>query len=221
MGVGKPLYGKPARAERVEATRRAVALDGARARAKAAMDTHNRALDKALGIDEYAFATMRDGESHLRVELLPQARTVIEAEAHAADDLTETGGLLLGVEYPWGLFVLDATGPGPDSTREVDYVRLDAAHAQRVAKAHDLKCEVLGMWHTHRDTDYSVERGHHARLSETDIRSAARQLDGYGLATYASLVVTPWNGWKEPRIDAYVFTPNGAGPSTFQRAAIR
>jgi hypothetical protein len=144
MGVGQPLYPKSARAEVVAEHANAVALDRARARAKAAVSEHRGEYDAVMGLAPYVYAEMRTGQSKLQVEIIKPARDVIEAEAWASDDGTETGGFLLGVEHAWGLLVLDATGPGPNAARDAGRVLLDAAHAERAAREHEF--DVGGRW---------------------------------------------------------------------------
>lgn len=82
--------------------------------------------------------------------IAPDAWARITAEARAAVDRTETGGLLVGYFAEGAAVVMEATGPGPGAVRRFAWFEPDTAAVQAEARRLSGDCtDEIGGWHTH------------------------------------------------------------------------
>ena len=139
-----------------------------------------------------------------------EAFETMEAEAVAAKNGLETGGILLGSDDAGTdeTHVTVAGGPGPNAHRRSDFFCRDLAHAVRLsdeAYARDGSVWV-GEWHTH--------PGSQVRPSRRDLRTYRGFLEdpALGFEHFGSIILTSEDGWRSVRCTAWAISlPLGGG----------
>jgi integrative and conjugative element protein (TIGR02256 family) len=139
-----------------------------------------------------------------RVRMTRRVLATIAAEAAAAADGRETGGILLGSDDGTVVEVRRAGGPGPNADRRASGFRRDLTHAQELALAAWATDDSVwvGEWHTH-------PRGP-ARPSEIDLATYGGFLTDPALEfrRFCAIIVTPANGvdWRRVGVAAWLLT---------------
>ncbi len=122
------------------------------------------------------------------VTLHREALEDIRHHARASADGRETGGILLGkeVDFPAGVCIRHAGGPGPNAVRGKTVFVRDLAHAQRVAnELFDRDGSTwVGEWHTH-PNGAPVPSSRDLRTYEAILENAE-----LGFSFFSSLIVT-------------------------------
>lgn len=143
-----------------------------------------------------------------RVVVQASAHAVIEAVTRAEAAGRETGGILLGHQYPGGhLRVTVAGDPGPHADRTRTAFRRDPAHARDLARdgyAHD-RSVWIGDWHTHPDGP-----AHPSAVDVRAYRQAMDEPDG-SFDSFLGLVVIP--AAPRPLLLAWLITQEAVHPA--------
>lgn len=144
----------------------------------------------------------------IRAVVQASAHAVIETVTRAETEGRETGGILLGHQYPDGhLLVTVAGDPGPDAYRTRTAFRRDPAHARDLARDGYVQDRSvwIGDWHTHPDGP--------AHPSAVDVRAYRQAMDepDDSFDSFLSLVVIPAN--PRPLLFAWLITPEAVHPA--------
>ncbi len=136
----------------------------------------------------------------------PAARSVVESEARASVDGSETGGILLGHDAtgPRSVQVTVAGGPGPAAQRNPLGFLRDLRHALELADDAYMRdgSVWVGEWHTH-----PVGQQH---PSSQDMRTYRLLLEDpeLGFSELVSVIVTPADGWTCTELSGWVIRPS-------------
>ena len=127
------------------------------------------------------------------VELSANASRDLEHELRRSFDNRESGGWLLGVASGRRISVCAATGPGPNSSRDIGFMTRSLAHGEARARARGLS--VVGGWHSHPDGATALSDD--GLSSCSDWFDALRTSDDDPDTTYVELIAARRRGeWK-------------------------